>query len=177
MTLIGKTLPGKVVWLFGRPCAGKTTLANSIHKALVQRDQPAILLDGDELRQGINKDLGFSLPDRHENIRRTAEMARLLASKGFWVICSLVTPTEKLRELVKQTIASSTLTMIYVAASLNVCMARDSKGHYKKAQRGDLANFTGLGSPFEEPKNFDAVIETSKLSLQASIEQCLKIIL
>lgn len=104
-------------------------------------------------------------------------MARLLASKGFWVICSLVTPTEKLRELVKLTINSSTLTMIYVAAPLNVCIERDSKGHYKQAQRGELSNFTGLGSPFEAPKSYDYLVETSKISLQKSIEQCLKIVL
>ena len=167
----------QVIWLFGRPCAGKTTLATAIHNHLTQRGVSSIILDGDELRKGLNKDLGFSLHDRQENIRRTAELARLIASKGIFVICSLVTPTQKIRNLVRQTIQDKILTMVFVEASLSVCISRDSKGHYSQARKGHLTDFTGIGSPFEVPKNYDCLVNTTELTPEEAAEKVLAAII
>ena len=166
-------MEGKVIWFFGRPCAGKTSLANSVKNELLAQGVKTISFDGDELRKGINKDLGFSIADRQENIRRAAELAALFARKGYRVVCSFVTPTEAIREMVHQIIGHA-LTMVFVSTSLEVCSARDTKGHYKKAQAGELANFTGITSPFEEPRNMALAIDCGTLSLEEATQGCME---
>jgi adenylyl-sulfate kinase len=168
---------GKVIWLYGRPCSGKTTLALSLAERLIAKGYPVITLDGDELREGINNDLGYSLEDRFENIRRASEIAKLIADKGFWVICSFVTPTKALRELVVKIIGESDLHLLYISASLEVCKQRDVKGHYLKAATNQLQNFTGIGSPFEEPVSKNNIIDTSELTIQTATMQCLDLVL
>lgn len=167
-------MKGKVVWFFGRPCSGKTTLANNVETELVIRGTKTISFDGDLLRKGLNKDLGFSMKDRKENIRRSAELASLFASKGYCVVCSFVTPSEEMRTLIKRVICNSELFLIYVDAPLSVCISRDTKGHYKKAKEGKLTDFTGITSPFEEPRISDNNINTDELNLFEATEQCLK---
>ena len=168
---------GKVIWLYGRPCSGKTTLALSLAEKLIDKGVPVITLDGDELRKGINSDLGYSLTDRYENMRRSSEIAKLLADKEFWVICSFVTPTKTLRELVVKIIGESDLHLLYIHASLEVCKQRDVKGHYLKAATNQLSNFTGIGSPFEEPVSMNNMINTGELTIQAAKKQCLDLVL
>jgi adenylyl-sulfate kinase len=167
---------GKIIWLYGRPCSGKTTLSTSIAEVLKTENKPVIILDGDELRFGINSDLGYSLTDRHENIRRVSEIAKILAGQGFWVLCSFVTPTRELRELVRQINQESDLIMINIQASLEVCIKRDVKGHYLKAKMHNLTEFTGISSPFEEPLAFEDTINTDDISVGEATQKCLELI-
>jgi len=168
---------GKVIWLYGRPCSGKTTLSSSLAEVLKIEDKPVIILDGDELRFGINSDLGYSLTDRHENIRRVSEIAKILAGQGFWVLCSFVTPTRELRELVRQINSESVLIMINIQASLEVCINRDVKGHYLKAKMHNLSDFTGISSPFEEPLAIENTINTDDISIAEATQKCLDLIM
>ena len=164
---------GKVIWLFGRPCAGKTTIGNQLAIILKEMEYSVITLDGDELRETINRDLGFSPEDRTENIRRSAELARILAKKGFIIICSFVTPTNKLRDLIRERLLDVPFDLIYINTTLSECIRRDVKGHYRQAHSGTISNFTGIGSPFEEPANTDLVINTINLSISESVKRCL----
>ena len=168
---------GKIIWLYGRPCSGKTTLSSSIAEVLKIENKPVIILDGDELRFGINSDLGYSLTDRHENIRRVAEIAKILAGQGYWVLCSFVTPTRELRELVRRINTGSDLIMINIQASLEVCIKRDVKGHYLKAKMHNLTEFTGISSPFEEPLAFENTINTDDISIAEATRKCLALIM
>jgi len=167
---------GKIIWLYGRPCSGKTTLSTSIAEILKKDGKQVIILDGDDLRNGINSDLGYSLDDRHENIRRVSEISRILAKQGYWALCSFVTPTRELRELVRQINSESDLIMINIQASLEVCINRDVKGHYLKAKMHNLSDFTGISSPFEEPLTFENTIDTDKLSIHEATRECIKLI-
>lgn len=168
---------GKVIWLYGRPCSGKTTLSTSITNELKSIGKSVVILDGDDLRKGITHDLGYTLTARFENIRRASEIAKLLAMQGFWVVCSFVTPTRELRELVKSINKDQDLIMIHTQASLEVCIKRDVKGHYLKAKMQNLADFTGISSPFEEPAASEKTVDTSELSIQEATSSCLEFIL
>jgi len=167
---------GKVIWLYGRPCSGKSTLASAISESLKAKGISLITLDGDELRLGVNADLGFSQTDRLENIRRVSEIAKLLAAKGFWVICSFITPTIELRELVSKINLEIDLVLIYVHASFESCQKRDVKGHYFKANKGLIANFTGVSSTFEEPMGESNWIDTDELSIEDANKKCVEFI-
>jgi adenylylsulfate kinase len=168
---------GKIIWLYGRPCSGKTTLSSSIAEVLKNASKSVIILDGDALRFGINSDLGYSLFDRHENIRRASEIAKILARQGYWVLCSFVTPTRELRELVRQINSESDLLMINIQASLEVCIKRDVKGQYLKAKMNNLNEFTGISSPFEEPLSFENTINTDSISIVEATQKCLDLIM
>lgn len=169
---------GRIVWLFGRPSSGKTTIAQRTYDILKNMNVQVIALDGDELRYGINKDLGYSIDDRKENIRRSAEIARLLASKGFLVLCSFITPTNELRKSVLKVCNDTETRLIYVNASLDVCIARDVKGHYRKAINGEIKNFTGIDSPFDDPAGVIdfKMIETSDSEIKDAVDQLVKLI-
>lgn len=143
---------GQVIWLYGRPCSGKTSISNYMAGSLQAAGMPVITLDGDELRQTINRDLGFSAEDRCENIRRAAELALLFALKDYFVICSFITPGRELREMIRQILQPVRLHLVYVDTPLEECIHRDVKGHYGKAISGKLDQFTGIGSPFAEPE-------------------------
>lgn len=161
---------GIVIWLYGRPCAGKTTIADFMAGQLKNQDYQVVTLDGDELRKGMNADLGFSPEDRHENIRRTSELAKVLATKGQVVICSLVTPSRTLRNLIRSIIPPANLMLVYVDTSLETCIKRDVKGHYRKAFDGEMDNFTGINAPFEGPAETDTdlIIHTDNQSVGKS---------
>ncbi|MBN2402182.1 MAG: adenylyl-sulfate kinase [Spirochaetes bacterium] len=158
-------------WFTGLPCSGKTTLAKALDREFKQNDYCSIHLDGDDVRNTINKDLGFSEEDRSENIRRVSSFAQLLNEKGINVIASFVSPTNKIREIIAGTI--SHLFIIYVKCSIEECEKRDIKGMYRLAREGKIKNFTGISSLFEEPENYDFIVDTEILG----IDKCIKLIL
>ncbi|MFN3952082.1 MAG: adenylyl-sulfate kinase [Thermaurantimonas sp.] len=151
----------KVIWMTGLSGAGKSTLAYAVSSYFRGIHKPCVVLDGDVLRRGINKDLGFSESDRFENIRRAACVADLVRSQGIWCIASLITPTNQLRRLAAQTIGADHFRLIYVKAPLETCISRDPKNLYKKAMKGEINDFTGISAPFEEPAHADLIIDTS----------------
>ena len=149
--------------------SGKTTLAYALESRMHQEGILTKVLDGDILRQGINKGLGFSIEDRTENVRRTAEVAKQLASCGVVVICSLITPNNELRRLAEKIIGEQHFILYHIATPLAVCEKRDVKGHYAKARSGEIKEFTGVSNPFEEPTNALYSIDTSSLSVEESM--------
>lgn len=161
---------GLVIWMTGFSGSGKTTLAYHLEKQLFEQGILTKVLDGDVLRIGINKDLGFSTEDRTENIRRTAEMAKELASCGIVVICSLITPTNTLRLLAENIIGQHRFILYHISTPLVICEQRDVKGHYAKARSGELKNFTGISNPFEMPTNAIFSIDTSSSPISKSVD-------
>lgn len=160
---------GLVIWMTGYSGSGKTTLAYELERRLHDEGILTKVLDGDVLRQGMNKGLGFSMEDRTENIRRTAELAKQLASCGVVVICSLITPTNELRRLAENIIGEQHFILYHIATPLDVCEKRDVKGHYAKARTGEIKQFTGVSNPFEMPTNAIYSIDTSELSIGESV--------
>lgn len=160
---------GIVIWLTGLSGAGKTTIANNLEKELYSKGIATYVLDGDNIRDGINKDLGFSASDREENIRRVAEIAKLFANAGIVTIVACITPFETMRENCKKIIGSNNIIQVFVKADIEICRKRDPKGLYKK----NIKEFTGISSPFETPKNPDLIIETDK----KEINECVKMLL
>jgi adenylylsulfate kinase len=166
-----------VIWLTGLSGAGKTTLATGLEKVLFNKGFLTKALDGDQLRSGINANLGFSDQDRLENIRRVAEISRLFVECGVICINSFISPTALMRQTARQIIGDSNFIEIYLKASLEVCEQRDPKGLYKSARKGDIRNFTGIGSPYEVPLKPELVIDTVKYSIDESLEICLETII
>lgn len=167
----------KVIWFTGLSGAGKTTLAKELEKRLHQNGYLTQVLDGDNIRTGINNNLGFSEVDRHENIRRIAEVSKLLIYSGVITINSFISPTSDIRHMAMGIIGKENFIEIHVHAPLEVCEKRDVKGLYKKARAGEIKNFTGIDAPFEEPKNADLKLDTSKLSVEDSIEKIVHVVL
>lgn len=161
---------GLVIWMTGYSGSGKTTLAYGLEKKLFEKGILTKVLDGDVLRQGINKDLGFSNNDRTENIRRTAELAKQLASCGIVVICSLITPTNALRDLADSILGEQHFILYHISTPLEVCEKRDVKGHYAKARSGEIKEFTGVSNPFEHPDKALYSINTAEQSIEESVE-------
>ena len=159
---------GKITWLFGRPSSGKTTIAKALKVELNNLNIPCIILDGDELRAGLNKDLGFSPEDRQENFRRAAEIAKIFSRKGYNVVCSFITPTESDRDLVKKLTVGFDTELVYIYASLQTCIKRDVKGLYKKAINGEIEKFTGISAPFDEPDD-NYLVDTEKKSISDAV--------
>jgi adenylyl-sulfate kinase len=160
-----------IIWLYGRPCSGKTTIGNELITLFDKFELPALHIDGDELRGGLNNDLGFNSNDRFENIRRAAEMASFLAvKKTLTVICTFVTPFIELRLLAKTIAQRNKVSFfeIYIDAPLEICIQRDVKGQYKFALAGQITEFTGITSPFEVPQDEFIAID----SVNQSPEEC-----
>ncbi len=167
----------KVIWLTGLSGAGKTTIGATLEQELYNRGFLTQMLDGDNIRAGLNKNLGFGLEDRLENIRRIAEVSKLFLNAGIITINCFITPTEAMRQLARDIIGSDDYIEVYVNAPLEVCEQRDVKGLYKKARNGLIKNFTGIDSPFEPPSNPDIEIRTDKLSVEESVQIILNYIL
>lgn len=167
----------KVLWFTGLSGAGKTTVAKELEKKLHNNGYLTQVLDGDNIRIGINNNLGFNNTDRMENIRRIAEVSKLLIHSGVITLNSFISPTAEIRDMAKQIIGRENFIEIFVHAPLDVCEKRDVKGLYKKAREGKIKNFTGIDSPFEAPENPDLKIDTSILTVEESIEQIIKVIL
>jgi bifunctional enzyme CysN/CysC len=151
---------GKVIWFTGLSGSGKSTIANALEKELHTQGKRTYILDGDNVRQGLNKDLGFTDADRIENIRRVAEVAKLMIDAGLVVMTAFISPFRAEREMARQLIGSENFIEVYVNTPLNVCEQRDPKGLYNKARRGLLPNMTGINSPYEPPEMADIVIDT-----------------
>ena len=165
--------PGKVIWLFGLSGAGKSTLAIALERRLAAEHYSTQLLDGDTLRLGLNRDLGFSDKDRSENIRRVAEVAKLFALAGNVVICSFITPLRAHRALARAIISPADLIEVHIDASYAVCAQRDPKGLYARAAAGNLPGFTGRDSAFEPPSSDEAslILSTEQSTPAESLAQ------
>lgn len=164
----------KVLWMTGLSGSGKSTIAKALERELFQRGYFAQLLDGDNIRSGINANLGFSLADREENIRRIAEIARLYVHSGVIAICSFISPTYAIRAKARDIIGADDFIEIYINTPLEVCEQRDVKGLYAKARRGEIKDFSGINSPYEAPENPAIEIKTTELSIAASVNKILK---
>ncbi len=166
-----------VVWLTGLSGSGKSTLAVNLQKELFIRGYLSQVMDGDLVRSGMNRDLGFSMTDRMENVRRTAELTKLFLNCGIICINSFITPTNEIRQKIEDILGRENMVEIYLSASLEYCEKRDVKGLYKKTRDGIISNFTGITSPFEAPLNPDIVINTEFLSIEESIGKCMPLLL
>ena len=166
-----------VIWMAGLSGSGKSTLAKGLEFKLHEQGHLTQLLDGDNLRSGINNNLGFSEADRLENIRRSAETAKLFLNAGLVTICSLISPTKEIRNIAKSIIGEEDYYEVYVNAPFEVCAQRDVKGLYKKALNGEIKNFTGLDAPFEAPTNPDLELHTDQEPLEESLNKLLDAIL
>lgn len=160
-------------WFTGLSGAGKSTLANLLEQRLFDLGRHTYLLDGDNLRHGLNRDLGFTEADRVENIRRVAEVAKLMVDAGLIVIASFISPFRAERQMARQLFASNEFIEVYVATPLAECEKRDTKGLYAKARRGELKNFTGIDSAYEAPEQPEIVVDTCELSAEACVEKIL----
>lgn len=168
---------GLVLWMTGLSGSGKSTLAKGLEKKLYQEGILTKLLDGDNLRTGLNTDLGFSDEDRTENIRRVAETAKLFMNCGIVTICSFVSPTLKIRKMARDIIGEINYFEVYVHASFEECAKRDVKGLYEKAIRGEIKDFTGLDAPFDESETPFVKIDTEKESVDDSLHNLFRAVL
>ena len=162
---------GKVVWLYGLSGSGKSTLAHALERRLHQEGRFTQILDGDNIRSGLNNNLGFSDDDRQENIRRIAEVAKLFCNAGVATIASFITPKNNLRALAREIIGADDFFEIFVKCSFETCEQRDVKGLYAKAKAGEIKHFTGRDSSFEEPDHADLVIDTDAEDANASLDR------
>lgn len=165
--------PAFTLWLTGLSGAGKSTLAAALHRALHERGYHATLLDGDNTRMGLNRDLNFSREGREENIRRVAEVARLFNESGTIVLASFISPYRADRERARDVIGAAHFVEVHVDASLDTCIARDPKGLYRKALAGEIKDFTGIDSPYEAPEKPDIVVYTDEHGLEVCVRQVL----
>ena len=156
---------GIALWFTGLSGSGKSTLANALHKKLFDRGFHSIVLDGDNTRLGINKDLGFSNSDRVENIRRVAEITKIFVETGHIVITAFISPFKENRSTAKRIISDKDFLEVFIESSLKICEERDVKGLYKRARLGEIKDFTGISSPYEAPENPDIHINTNKSSI------------
>ena len=166
-----------VIWMVGLSGSGKSTLARSLENNLHEQGFVTQLLDGDNLRTGVNNNLAFSVEDRVENIRRAAEVSKLFANCGIVTICSLISPTDEIREMSKAIIGEENYFEVYISCPIEVCEERDVKGLYAMARRGEIKDFTGISSPFEEPKNPSLEVRTDQLSIEESQNKLIEAIL
>jgi adenylylsulfate kinase len=167
----------KVIWMTGLSGSGKSTIAVQLERKLMEHGHFAQVLDGDNIRSGINNNLGFSMEDRTENIRRIAEVAKLYLHSGIVTICTFISPTREIREFAKQIIGEADFIEIFVNAPLAVCEARDVKGLYQKARAGQIKDFTGIDSPYEPPVRPALTLDTDKENLETSTNRALDFLL
>jgi adenylylsulfate kinase len=165
---------GMALWFTGLSGSGKTTIAIALEQELNKRGLLTQILDGDNIRAGINNNLGFSEADRTENVRRIAEITKLFVNCGVITICCFVSPTEEIRNLAKSIIGKADFVEIFVNTPLATCEQRDVKGLYAKARKGEIKDFTGISSPFEAPKNPEIEVQTNELSVQESVKRIIE---
>ena len=158
-----------VIWFTGLSGSGKTTLAQHLEQELYKKGYLTQILDGDNIRAGINNNLKFTEEDRKENIRRIAEVAKLLMNSGIITLCSFISPTKEIRDLAKQIIGRENFFEVYVNAPLEVCEQRDVKGLYAKARKGEIKNFTGISSPFDAPEDCDIEVKTDQETIEVLV--------
>ncbi len=168
---------GLMVWFTGLSGSGKSTIAIALERKLQKRGLLCRILDGDNIRSGINNNLGFSPEDRVENIRRIAEVGKLFVDTGIITIASFISPNNELREMASRIIGKDDFIEVYVSTPIEECERRDVKGLYAKARRGEIKEFTGISAPFEAPEHPALSLDTSKLSLEESVNRLLELIL
>ena len=168
---------GLMVWFTGLSGSGKSTVAIALERELQRRGILCRLLDGDTIRTGINNNLGFSEEDRIENIRRIAEVSKLFVDTGIVTLAAFISPMRQMRQMAADIIGRDDFIEVYVSTPVEECERRDVKGLYARARKGEIKNFTGISAPFEAPENPALAIDTSRLSLQQSVEAVLQLIL
>ena len=165
---------GLVLWFTGLSGSGKSTIAVEVEHLLNSQEYATYLLDGDNIRHGLNKDLGFSAEDRKENIRRISEVAYLFQDAGIITLATFISPFKEDRNKIRQLIPEGRFIEIYVRCSLETCEKRDVKGLYKKARDGIIKDFTGISSPYEEPENPEIILNTEKETLEESVNKVIE---
>lgn len=168
---------GVMIWFTGLSGSGKSTVAMGVERELHKRGILCRILDGDNIRSGINKNLGFSDEDRRENIRRIAEVGKLFVDTGIVTLAAFISPTDESRSMASEIIGEEDFKEVYVSTPLEVCEQRDVKGLYARARKGEIKDFTGVSAPFEEPSSPALSIDTSVLSLEESVNKVLELIL
>lgn len=164
----------KTIWLTGLSGAGKSTLINEMDKRLFAQRKKTMVLDGDNVRMGLNGDLGFRKEDREENIRRVAEVAKLMNDAGIIVLTSFISPFEADRQKAREIIGEDSFIEIYVSTPLEECEKRDVKGLYKKARQGKITDFSGISSPYEVPRNADIKVDTSGKKIEDCVDEIME---
>lgn len=165
-----------LVWFTGLSASGKSTIAHKIEKELFERGFRTYVLDGDNVRHGINSNLGFSREDRKENLRRIAEVSKLFIDAGILVLTAFISPYREDREYIRKQFDRDNFLEIYVKCSVEECEQRDPKGQYRKARAGIIKNYTGISSPYEEPENSDLIIDTEKCDIESSVQRVLELL-
>ena len=168
---------GVMVWFTGLSGSGKSTVALGVERELHKRGILCRILDGDNIRSGINKNLGFSADDRKENIRRIAEIGKLFVDTGVVTLSAFISPTNESRRMASEIIGADDFREVYVSTPLEVCEQRDVKGLYARARRGEIKDFTGVSAPFEVPEHPALTLDTSVLTLEESVNKVLELIL
>jgi len=166
-----------LLWFTGLSGSGKSTLAHAVEKKLHSLCVRSYVLDGDNIRAGLNKDLGLSSEDRKENIRRVAEVAKLMVDAGLLVLAAFIAPYKQSREYVRKLMTGWPYYEVYVKCSVEECAKRDPKGLYKKASTGEITNMTGISAPYEEPEHPSLIVETDKLSLEQCVDEVIGFLL
>jgi adenylyl-sulfate kinase len=154
------------VWLTGLSGAGKSTLAYELEHLMLEQGHPSFVLDGDNVRHHLNRDLGFTADDRRENIRRTAEVARLMNDAGLFVVTAFISPLREDRQLARDIIGAERFVEVHVSTCITVCEGRDPKGLYTRARAGQIKDFTGISAPYEPPERPDMAIDTGAMSIE-----------
>lgn len=167
---------GIMIWMTGLSGSGKSTIAIAVERELHRRGILCRILDGDNIRTGINSNLGFSAEDRRENIRRIAEIGKLFVETGIVTIACFVSPTIGLRQMARNIIGAKDFCEVYIATPLSECERRDVKGLYARARRGEVKDFTGISAPFEAPEHPDLCLETSQMTLEEEVEAVIGLI-
>lgn len=162
---------GVVVWFTGLPSAGKSTIAHAVEDRLHRMSCRTFVLDGDNVRHGLSGDLGFSDDDRHENIRRIGEVAKLFVEAGIIVLTAFVSPFRRDRQLARGLLLHGDFLEVYCRCPLEICEARDPKGHYSRARAGEIGHFTGVSAPYEEPLNPDLMLDTARNTLGETVDR------
>jgi adenylylsulfate kinase len=168
--------PSLVIWFIGLSGSGKSTLASELERRLFEMGKRTYILDGDNVRSGLNKDLDFSDASRKENIRRIGEVANLMLDAGVITLTAFISPFAEERELVKNLVGAENYMEVFVNCPLEECEKRDVKGLYAKARRGEISNFTGISSPFEEPENPDVKVPTHELSVEEGVDLVMEVL-
>jgi adenylyl-sulfate kinase len=164
------------IWMTGLSAAGKSTLAFALEQRLLGNGRACYVLDGDNVRHGLNRDLGFSAKDRSENIRRIAEVARLMNDAGLIVITAFISPFRADRALAREIIGAKNFREVHVSTPIGVCEQRDPKKLYQRARRGEVSDFTGISSPYEAPEHPDLALDTSTSSVEEALDKLVKLI-
>ncbi|QJA06909.1 adenylyl-sulfate kinase [Thermosulfurimonas marina] len=165
-----------VIWFTGLPASGKSTIAHFLEKELFERGIRAYVLDGDNIRHGLCGDLGFSREERRENLRRIAEVCRLMVDAGILVLAAFVSPYREDRQYVRERVGDGAFFEVYVKCSPETCEKRDPKGLYRKAREGKIQGFTGVNAPYEEPENPDLVLDTEEDDLETCVQKVLQML-